>query len=75
MDGASAERTLLGAGNLASTLRQLNKWVEAKTFLREQVAIATQAWGESHGMTMKLNAHLSDTLRLDPAATRDDLRL
>ena len=66
--------TLIAASNYASSLRNLQRFEEAKSLLRRTLPVARRFLGESHGFTLKLRWNYAQTLSEDSAATLDDLR-
>ena len=74
MDGNASDQTLLNAANLALSLIEARAFDEVIPFLREQVLVANQAFGPDHIRAIHLAYRLSEALRKNPDATRDDLR-
>ena len=71
--GNASDDTLLDAANLASSLTEARAFDEAIPFLREQVLVANRALGPDHIRALNLAEWLSEALRRNPDATRDDL--
>jgi hypothetical protein len=66
--------TLREANNLASVLKRLKHYGEAKSLLRKTTRVALRVLGESHETTLKSRWIYAAALDSDPAATLDDLR-
>ena len=60
-------------GNLACSLVEARAFDKAIPFLREQVLVANRAFGPDHVRVLDLAAYLSEALRVNPDATRDDI--
>jgi len=67
-------RTFNAANNYASTLKDLQRYAEAKSLLRQTLPIARRVLGESDELAFKLTRMYAQSLYEDPAATLDDLR-
>mmetsp|Transcript_14232 Transcript_14232/g.44062 ORF Transcript_14232/g.44062 Transcript_14232/m.44062 type:complete len:118 (+) Transcript_14232:3-356(+) len=73
MLGVSHEGTILTGNNLSSYLTLCGHFGEARTFAREQLALATESLGPTHQSTIFASVRLCGSLVEDPAATHDDL--
>ena len=74
LDGQEARETLREANNFASTLRQLNRFEEAKSLLRKSIPVARRVHGESDILTLRLRWCYAMVLYQYDGASLDDLR-
>ena len=72
--GEEHESTLRVANNYAATLKNLERFKEAKSLLRRQIPVARRVLGEGGRLTLKMRWTYAQTLYKDSAATLDDLR-
>ena len=68
MDGRPA------ANNYAASLRDLQRFEEAKSLLRKTMPVAQRILGESNDLTILMRALYAEALCHDDGATVDDLR-
>ena len=66
--------TITAAICYASTLKDLNRYDEAKSLLCKYIPVARRVLGESHELTLKVRYYYAEALYEDPSATLDDLR-
>ena len=66
--------TLLSANNLATSLRGLEHFEEAKKLLRKTMPVARRALGEDNDLTLRMRWYYALALYEDTRATLDDLR-
>ena len=74
LSGEEDELTLVAASNLASLLKRLNHFEEAKSLLRKTVPVARRVLGESRELTLRMRMNYAGALYRDADATPDDLR-
>ena len=53
---------------------RLERYKEAKSFLRKTTPVARRVLGESHSTTLLMRSNYAEALYRDPTATLDDLR-
>ena len=66
--------TITAAICYASTLKDLNRYDEAKSLLCKYIPVARRVLGESHELTFGIRRNYAVALYEDDAATLDDLR-
>ena len=69
--GATEENVLLRSGCLGISLHASGRFVEARTFLREQIPLIRTYFGPDHDHTLKATQTLAASLNDDPASTRE----
>ena len=74
LNGKENEGTLLAANNYAKSLKDLERFEEAKSLIRKTTPVARRVLGVSHIITLRLRWMYALTLYADPCATLDDLR-
>ena len=74
LSGEEDELTLVAASNLASLLKRLNHFEEAKSLLHKTVPVARRVLGESYELTLRMRMNYAGALYRDADATLDDLR-
>jgi hypothetical protein len=74
LHGEEHEKTLRAASNYAVSLKNLERFEEAKSLLRKTVPVARRVLGESHESTLTTRLVYAKALYKDPVATLDDLR-
>ena len=62
------------AGNYAATLKNLDRFKEARSLLRKTLPVAWRVLGEDQRLTLKMRKVYAEVLYEDPDATLDDLR-
>ena len=67
-------RTLSAAKNYAASLRDLQRYAEAKSVLRKTMPVARRVLGQSHEITLRMGATYAMALSRDAGATLGDLR-
>ena len=72
--GVQNRHTFIPANNYATSLISLERFEEAKEYLREKVPVARSALGENNEITIRLRWMYATALYSDPSATLDDLR-
>ena len=72
--GEEHEDTLLEATNYALTLRELNRFEDAKSLLLQMTPVARRVLGETHTRTLKMRCLYAVALYREAGATFDDLR-
>ena len=75
MRGASHERTIACGVNLALSMLDVERWDDARTFLRKVLPVAGRSLGANHNQTLRLGQNLAAALNNNPEFTRDDPRL
>jgi len=73
LNGEEHQHTLLAANNIASLLKELRHFKEAKWLLRKKMPVARRVLGESNDLTLRMRWVYAETLYEDPDATLDDL--
>ena len=63
----------LQAHNFASSLAELKRFEEAKSFLRKIMPVARRILGEEDRVALKMRKIYAEALYRDPSATLDDL--
>ena len=74
LNGEEDEDTLIAAINCAASLRDLERFGEAKSLLRKTMPLARRVLGENHDFTLSMKKSYATALCFDPGATLDDLR-
>ena len=74
LNGEENQSTLRAALNYASTLSELQRFVEAKSLLRKTIPVARRVLGGKDRLTLKMRWTYAQSLYLDAGATLDDLR-
>ena len=74
LNGEENQSTLRAALNYASTLSELQRFVEAKSLLRTTIPVARRVLGGKDRLTLKMRWTYAQSLYLDAGATLDDLR-
>ena len=74
LNGKENEGTLLAANNYAKSLKDLERFEEAKSLIRKTAPVARRVLGVSHITTLRLRWMYALTLYADPSATLNDLR-
>ena len=72
--GEEHKHSLGAAYNLATCLRNLERFEEAKSLLRKMMPVARRVLGESHDLTLKMRWHDAWALYVDTGATLNDRR-
>ena len=72
--GMEHEDTLIAANNYAASLKDLQRFKEARSILRKTMPVARRALGEGHRLTLKMRWIYAQSLCNDPGAMPDDLR-
>ena len=72
--GAEHEQTFISANNYAASLRDLNRFEEARSLLRETIPVAQRVLGEDNTLTLMMKQKCAQSLYRDDGATLDDLR-
>ena len=67
-------RSLRAASNYAISLRNLNRFAEAKSLLLKTMPVARRVLGESNELTLQMRWNYAKALYQDDCATLDDLR-
>ena len=67
-------KTLSAASNYAVSLKDLQRFEEAKALLRKTIPVTRRVLGRIIRFTIKMRATYAQTLYKDPGATLDDLR-
>ena len=65
---------ILAANNYAATLRDLNRFEEARSLLRRTMPVERRVHGTSHELTLTMRKIFAEALYEDESATLDDLR-
>ncbi len=71
--GAEDQETLISANNYAASLRDLNRFEEARSLLRETIPVAQRVVGEDSEITLQLKLKYAQSLYKDDGSTLDDL--
>ncbi len=71
--GEEHEDTLRAANNYASSLRDLQRFEEARSLLRKKLPVAQRVRGESDALTLSMRSNYARALCYDPTATLGDL--
>jgi hypothetical protein len=74
LGGEEHEGTVRAALNYASSLKNRQRFEEAKALSRKMIPVARRTLGENHEHTLKLRALYATALYKDDSATPDDLR-
>ena len=74
LGGAEDQETLISANNYAASLRDLNRFEEARSLLRETIPVAQRVVGEDSEITLQLKLKYAQSLYKDDGSTLDDLR-
>ena len=72
--GEEHKETIREANNYALLLLDLRRFAEAKSVLRQTLAVARRVLGESNNLTLEMRSLYAQTLYNDDGATIDDLR-
>ena len=73
LHGEEHERTLRAANNYAVSLKELNRFEEAKVLLRKTISVARRVLGENNYLTLRMRTVYAQSLYLDANAKLDDL--
>jgi tetratricopeptide (TPR) repeat protein len=73
LGGAEDQETLISANNYAASLRDLNRFEEARSLLRETIPVAQRVVGEDSEITLQLKLKYAQSLYKDDGSTLDDL--
>ena len=68
------QETLRAANNYAVTLRDLQRFGEAKSLLRKPMLVARRVLGENDDLTLRMRWMYAQSIYRDPGATLDDFR-
>ena len=71
--GAEHEQTFISANNYAASLRDLNRFEEARSLLRKTIPVAQRVVGEDSEITLQLKLKYAQSLYKDDGSTLDDL--
>ena len=74
LNGDEHEMTLIAANNYASTLKDLERFEEARALLRKTMPVARRVLGGSNDTTLRMSLIYALALYEDPDATLDDVR-
>ena len=74
LHGTEHAETLSAAANYAMTLKDLERFEEAKELFRKTLPVARRVLGETNILTLRMLWSYARTLYLDARATLDDLR-
>ena len=74
LNGNEHEETLRAANNYAVTLRDLQRFGEAKSLLRKPMLVARRVLGENDDLTLRMRWMYAQSIYRDPGATLDDFR-
>ena len=74
LNGEEDEDTLIAAINCAASLRDLERFGEAKSLLRKTMPLARRVLGENSQSTLRMRWLYAGVLYKDPDATLDELR-
>ena len=74
LNGEEREETLLAASNYAVSLKNLDRFEEAKSLLRKTIPVARRVLGETDVLPLRMRWLYAIALYQDAAATLDDLR-
>ena len=74
LQGEEHEETLVAANNYAVSLVNLERFEEAKSFLRKSITVSQRVSGGGDEYTLTMRKAYAKALYQDPAATPDDLR-
>ena len=74
INGEDKNKTLIAACNYASCLLDLQRFEEARSFLRKTVPVARRSLGESYVLTLIMRTVYAKALYKDAGATLGDLR-
>ena len=74
LNGDEHEMTLIAANNYASTLKDLERFEEARALLRKTMPVARRVLGGSNDTTLRMSLIYARALFMDAGATLDDLR-
>ena len=74
LNGEEHGDTLIAANNYAATLRDLNRFEEARSLLRRTMPVERRVHGTSHELTLTMRKIFAEALYEDESATLDDLR-
>ena len=74
LNGEEREETLLAASNYAVSLKNLDRFEEAKSLLRKSIPVARRVLGENNETTIRMRWYCAVALCNDGSATLDDLR-
>ena len=72
--GESHEMTLRAAHNYANSLKNLERFEEARSLLRKTIPVARRVFGENDELTIKMGWTYAEALYKDEGATLNDLR-
>ena len=73
LHGAENPETLREANNYVNSLRNQQRFKEAKSLMRKALPVARRVLGESDSTTFRMRMNYGMSLYRDPAATLDDL--
>ena len=74
LNGEEHIETLGAANNYADSLKDLERYAEAKSLLRETIPVARRVLGEEQNLALRLRWTYAMALFEDPAASLDDQR-
>ena len=74
LHGAEHPETLREANNYANSLRNQQRYEEARSLLRKTMPVARRVLGENHHYMLMMQWAYARALYKDPDATLDDLR-
>ena len=74
LNGKEHSDTIGAAHNYAATLKDLQRFEEAKALMRKTTPVARRILGESHEITLGMRHNYALALFGDPGATLDDFR-
>ena len=73
LHGEENEKTVVAAGNYATSLRDLQHFDEARSLLRKAMPIARRVLGDESTLVFRMKKIYGNSLYSDPGATLDDL--
>jgi hypothetical protein len=74
LNGEQHEETLRAANNYAKSLKDLERFKEARALMRRTIPVARHVLGDKDRLTLKMRVIYAEALYEDPAATLADLR-
>ena len=74
LHGEENEKTVVAAGNYATSLRDLQHFDEARSLLRKTMPIARRVLGHQHIVMFRMKKVYAEAQWRDDRATLDDLR-
>jgi len=74
LNGPEHEYSLFAVNSYASALRNLRRFAEIKSLLRETTPVARRTLGESHRLPLQMRFNFALALYMDPDARMDEIR-